>query len=79
MMAESEVRHIRCTANLAAHQIAKMALVHSLDSVWMEICPPFILSTSSHLFVTLISHHIMWCDFLKKNVDDIKNYLKHDI
>jgi ribonuclease HI len=33
MMVESEIRHIRHTANLAAHQLAKMVLVHSLDSV----------------------------------------------
>jgi hypothetical protein len=42
--ASFEVRHIRRTANTAAHQLAKEALELSLDVVWMEECPSFILN-----------------------------------
>jgi hypothetical protein len=45
LLEESEVRHIRCTANVAAHQLAQMALVYSLNFVWNEACPHFILNT----------------------------------
>jgi hypothetical protein len=42
--ASFEVRHIRRTTNTAAHQLTKEALKLSLDVVWMEECPPFILN-----------------------------------
>lgn len=40
----SEVKHTRRDANTAAHLLAKLALMQSIDQVWLEECPSSIQS-----------------------------------
>lgn len=40
-----EVHHVKREANMPAHVLAKYAVSHSLDKIWVGECPPFILSS----------------------------------
>jgi hypothetical protein len=39
-----DVHHVKREANMAAHVLAKCALSHFLDKIWVGECPPFIHS-----------------------------------